>query len=31
MKEAIGGAAGEYTLVFTFDDAGACTLTSLTK
>ena len=31
MTEAIGGAAGEYTLVFTFDDAGACTLTSLTK
>lgn len=31
MTEAIGGAPGDYTLVFTFDDAGACTLTSLTK
>lgn len=26
-----GGTAGTYTLVFTFDGAGACTLTSLTK
>lgn len=31
MTDAIGGAAGEYTLVFTFDDAGACTLTSIDK
>ncbi len=31
MTDAIGGAAGSYTLVFTFNDAGACTLTSLTR
>lgn len=26
-----GGVAGNYTLVFTFTDAGGCTLTSITK
>ena len=32
MTDEIGGKAGDdYKLVFTFDDAGACTLTSLTK
>ena len=30
MTDAIGGTAGTYTLVFTFNDAGTCTLTSLT-
>ena len=31
MTAAKGGVAGTYTLVFTYDDAGACELTSLTK
>ena len=31
MTAALGGAAGSYELVFTFTDAGACTLTSLTE